>query len=174
MTLQIRRSGSDVAHGARSGSQTSVGESHAGPSPPSQHRTNTIQRPPAVDGPVNAFDSLASALDIDGCMGVALGDHTSGLTLGAVGTIEREALDAAVAAATKTLKSTFAVIERLERSSTVDDLIIDIGDRIHIACPVPVEANGPGLFLYAIFDARVTGLGLARKHLRTIADAVTV
>lgn len=123
---------------------------------------------------MNAFDALASALDIDGCMGVALGDHTSGLTLGAVGSIEREVLDAAVAASTKTLKSTLAVIERVEAGNTVDDLIIDIGDRIHIACPIPADQNGPGLFLYAIFDARVTGLGLARKHLRTIADGVTV
>jgi hypothetical protein len=123
---------------------------------------------------MNAFDALGSALDIDGCMGVALGDHNSGLTLGAVGTIERSMLDAAVAAATKTLKSTFAVIESVEPGETVDDLIVDIGDRIHIACPVPARENGPGLFLYAIFDARVTGLGLARKHLRSIADGVTV
>ena len=123
---------------------------------------------------MNAFDALESALDIDGCMGVALGDHTSGLTLGAVGSIERTMLDAAVAAATKTLKSTFSVIESVETGASVDDLIIDIGERIHIACPIPVDRNGPGLFLYAIFDARVTGLGLARKHLRTIADGVTV
>jgi hypothetical protein len=56
----------------------------------------------------------------------------------------------------------------------VDDLIVHIGERIHIACPVPTTANGPGLFLYAIFDGRVTGLGLARKHLRTVADGVVV
>lgn len=123
---------------------------------------------------MNAFDALSSALDIDGCMGVALGDHASGLTLGAVGSIERESLDAAVAAATKTLRSTFAVIESVEGGTAVDDLIIHIGDRTHIACPIPAEENGPGLFLYAIFDGRVTGLGLARKHLRTIAEGVTV
>ncbi len=123
---------------------------------------------------MNALDALAAALDIDGCMGIALGDHASGLTLGAVGGIDRPILDAAVAAATKTLRSTLAVIESIEPGQTVDDLIIDIGDRIHIACPVPAAANGPGLFLYAIFDARVTGLGLARKHLRTLADEVIV
>lgn len=123
---------------------------------------------------MNALDALAAALDIDGCMGVALGDHASGLTLGAVGGIDRPILDAAVAAATKTLRSTLAVIESIESGETVDDLIIDIGDRIHIACPLPAAVNGPGLFLYAIFDARVTGLGLARKHLRTLADGVIV
>jgi hypothetical protein len=129
---------------------------------------------PTRNQAMNAFDALGSALDIDGCMGVALGDHASGLTLGAVGNIERSHLDAAVAAATRTLRSTFAVLESVEAGKTVDDLIIDIGDRVHIACPIPELENGPGLFLYAIFDARVTGLGLARKHLRSIADGVTI
>ena len=131
-------------------------------------------RPRSNGDTLNALDALATALDIDGCMGVALGDHASGLTLGAAGAIERSMLDASVAAATKTLRSTLAVIESVEAEHTVDDLIIDIGDRIHIACPIPAAVNGPGLFLYAIFDARVTGLGLARKHLRSIADEVTV
>ena len=123
---------------------------------------------------MNALDALSAALDIDGCIGVALGDHASGLTLGAVGAIERSVLDAAVAAATKTLRGTLSVIESIEHGQSVDDLIIDIGDRIHIACPISAAVNGPGLFLYAIFDAKVTGLGLARKHLRSLADEVIV
>lgn len=127
----------------------------------------------AVEGqPVNAETALALALDINGCMSVALGDHSSGLTLAAMGGVERGALDAAVAAATKTLRSTFKVIEEMESVDLVDDLIINVGPRMHIVCPIPSAGNGPGLFLYAIFDGRVTGLGLARKHLRTIADGV--
>ena len=121
---------------------------------------------------MNADTALALALDIDGCMSVALGDHSSGLTLAAVGGVERAALDAAVAAATKTLRSTFKVIEEMESVDLVDDLIIHVGSRMHIVCPIPSPGHGPGLFLYAIFDGRVTGLGLARKHLRTIADGV--
>jgi hypothetical protein len=128
----------------------------------------------AEDTAVNAETALGVALDIDGCMSVALGDHSSGLTLAAVGTVERAALDAAVAAATKTLRSTLKVIEQMESVELIDDLIINIGPRMHIVCPIPAAGNGPGLFLYAIFDGRVTGLGLARKHLRAIADGVTL
>lgn len=118
--------------------------------------------------------ALDLAMDIDGCLGIALGDLSSGLTLGAVGKVERDMLDAAVAAATRTLRGTFKVLEEMEAVEIVDDLIINVGERMHIVCPVPAAGNGPGLFLYAIFDRRFTGLGLARKHLRSIADGVEV
>ena len=127
-----------------------------------------------VPAPMNPLEALDLCLDIDGCVGAALGDHSSGLTLGAVGGVEREMLDAAVAAATKTLRGTFKIVADMESADQVDDLIINVGDRIHIACPVPAQHNGPGLFLYAVFDSTVTGLGLARKHLRSLADGLLV
>lgn len=129
---------------------------------------------PSMPRHVPAEVALRLALDIDGCMSVALGDHSSGLTLGAVGGVERSTLDAAVAAATKTLRGTLKVLEEMEAVDTVDDLIFNIGQRIHVICPIPKHMNGPGLFLYGIFDGTVTGLGLARKHLRAIADEVLV
>jgi hypothetical protein len=128
----------------------------------------------SLPGHVPPEVALKLALDIDGCMSVALGDHSSGLTLGAIGGVERNLLDAAVAAATKTLRGTLKVLEDMESVDIVDDLIFNIGHRIHVICPIPTHVNGPGLFLYGIFDATVTGLGLARRHLRAIADEVLV
>jgi hypothetical protein len=123
---------------------------------------------------MTADQALKATLDLDGCMSVALGDHSSGLTLGAVGSVERTLLDSAVAAATRTLRGTMTVFEQMESVDQIDDLILHVGERIHIVCPVNAEGNGAGLFLYGIFDRSVTGLGLARTHLKAIADQVVL
>ena len=115
----------------------------------------------------NIEKTLKSAMEINGCVGVALADWQSGMTLGTAGS----ALNMEVAAAgnTDVVRAKMAVMSQLGIPGGIEDVLITLTTQYHIIMP-----TGSTLFMYAALDRKTGNLGLARHQMRALVDALTL
>ncbi len=113
--------------------------------------------------------SLKEAMSIEGAIGVALVDHTSGMTLGLLG--GGPDLDLAVAAAgnTDVVRAKMRTLEMLNMQEAIEDILITLDTQYHIIRPL-ASRGGRGLFLYMALSRSRANLGLARHQLRRIEE----
>ncbi|MFJ9854948.1 hypothetical protein [Streptomyces sp. NPDC101150] len=106
-------------------------------------------------------DAMAS---IEGSIGVALVDYTSGMALATLG--DNNALDLNVAAAgnTDVVRAKLRTMEMLELQGAIEDMLITLTAQYHLIRPVTGK-NGAGLFLYLVLDRKRANLALARRRL---------
>lgn len=105
--------------------------------------------------------------EIDGCLGVALVDHESGMALGTEG--NRLDLDVACAGNMEVVRSQIRTMEALDLNDTIEDILITLDEQYHIIRPV-----GSSLFLYVAFDRKSGNLAMARHKLATVAKGLKV
>ena len=111
--------------------------------------------------------ALKEAMSIDGALGVALVDYTSGMTLGVAGGSAE--LDLAVAAAgnTDVVKAKMRTLEMLKLPDQIEDILISLESQYHLIRPL-ASRGGAGLFLYLALSRSRANLAMARHQLRRI------
>ena len=122
---------------------------------------------------VDMDTALKEAMQIDGAIGVALVDHTSGMALGTLGSSKELDLSVAAAGNTEVVRAKMRTIEMLKIKDDIEDILITLGSQYHLIRPL-TGRGGQGLFLYvALLKSRAT-LAMARHQLRRIEEDLTV
>jgi hypothetical protein len=117
--------------------------------------------------------ALKDAMTIDGAIGVALVDHTSGMALGVVGGTRDFDLNVAAAGNTDVVRAKLRAMELLGISEQIEDILITLENQYHLIRPLQAR-SGHGLFLYLALDRSRANLALARHHLRRIENLLDI
>jgi hypothetical protein len=112
----------------------------------------------------NVQESLDRELAIDGAVGAALIDYTSGGCLGVRGGRELD-MELAGAAATEVIRSKKRTLSNLGLETAVDEIIVTLGGQYHL---IQSFDQHDDIFSYLILDKEDGSLPLARTHLRAI------
>ncbi|GIG86823.1 hypothetical protein [Plantactinospora endophytica] len=115
--------------------------------------------------------ALKGAMSIDGAIGVALVDYTSGMTLGVAGGTAELDLTVAAAGNTEVVRAKMRTMEMLKLNDTIEDILITLGGQYHIIRPLRSK-TGMGLFLYLMLSKSRSNLALARHQLRGIEETL--
>ncbi|NXY97032.1 hypothetical protein HYE82_22140 [Streptomyces sp. BR123] len=116
----------------------------------------------------NVEVSLKEAMtSIDGVLGVALVDYSSGMALGTLGGSKDLDLGVAAAGNTDVIRAKVRAMEMLGLQDEIEDLLITLGNQYHLI-RVLKSRSGSGLFLYLVLDKGRSNLAMARHQLRRI------
>lgn len=118
----------------------------------------------------NVQDSLDAAMALDGAIGAALADHSSGMCLGTAGGSQSFDLEVAAAGNAEVVRSKLRVMESLALKDEIEDILISLGSEYHVILLIP----GGTLFFYMALKRDRANLALARHKLQTIAKALEV
>jgi hypothetical protein len=121
----------------------------------------------------NTEIALKEAMMIEGALGVALVDVTSGMALGTMGGSGE--LDLAVAAAGNTdlVRAKLRVMEMLGLSGGIEDILTTLTTQYHLVRPLTGH-SGAGLFLYLVLDRKRANLAMARRQLQQVETGLDV
>jgi hypothetical protein len=110
---------------------------------------------------------------IEGAVGAAVVDYTSGMALGTLG--GGKGLDLTVAAAgnTDVIRAKVRTMELLGLKSQIEDILITLGAQYHLIRLV-TGRDGNGLFLYLVMDKARSNLAMARHQLKRIEGQLEV
>ncbi|MGW6688735.1 hypothetical protein [Streptomyces sp. NPDC054961] len=108
---------------------------------------------------------------IEGTLGAAIVDYTSGMALGTLG--GGKDLDLAVAAAgnTDVIRAKVRTMEMLGLKDEIEDVLITLGGQYHLIRLLRGRGNS-GLFLYVVLDKAKSNLAMARHQLKRIESAL--
>jgi hypothetical protein len=115
--------------------------------------------------------ALKDAMQIDGAIGVALVDHSSGMALGTVGGGKDLDLTVAAAGNTDVVRAKLRAMEMLNISEKLEDILITLGSQYHLIRPL-TSRSGKGLFLYLALNRDRANLAMARHRLRVIEQTL--
>jgi hypothetical protein len=110
---------------------------------------------------------LKEAMSIEGAIGVALVDYTSGMTLGVMGGGPDLDLGVASAGNTDVMRAKMRTLEMLKLPDAIEDILITLDSQYHLLRPL-TSREGRGLFIYLALSRSRANLGLARHQLRRI------
>lgn len=121
----------------------------------------------------NTEAALKEAMTIEGTIGVALVDYTSGMALGTAG--GNKQLDLAVAAAgnTDVVRAKVRTMEHLGLNDEIEDILITLSSQYHLIRLLKGRGTN-GLFLYLALDKDRANLGMARHQLKRIEAELDV
>jgi hypothetical protein len=111
--------------------------------------------------------SLKDAMTIEGAIGVAVVDYTSGMTLGVMGGGADLDLTVAAAGNTDVVRAKMRTLELLKLPDGIEDILITLDTQYHLIRPIS-SREGRGLFLYLALARNRANLGLARHQLRRV------
>ena len=117
--------------------------------------------------------ALKDTMQIDGAMGAALVDHTSGMALGTVGGSKDLDLTVAAAGNTDVVRAKLRAMEMLNLTQKVEDILITLDTQYHLIRPLN-SRSGKGLFLYLVLNKDRANLAMARHQLRAIERTLDV
>ena len=117
--------------------------------------------------------ALKEIMEIDGCIGVALVDHTSGMALGTVGGGKDLDLTVAAAGNTDVVRAKMRTMEMLNLGDAIEDILITLRHQYHVIRPVQ-SRSGKGLFLYLSLDRQRANLAMARHQLGRVESDLEV
>jgi hypothetical protein len=115
--------------------------------------------------------ALKNAMSIDGAIGVALVDYSSGMTLGVAGGTGEIDLTVAAAGNTDVVRAKMRTLEMLKIEDEIEDILITLGSQYHLIRPL-TGRTGKGLFLYLMVSKSRANLAMARHQLRTIEESL--
>ena len=113
--------------------------------------------------------ALKDAMQIDGALGVALVDYTSGMALGTAGGGRDFDMSVAAAGNTDVVRAKLRTIELLGLQDKIEDVLITLDNQYHLIRPI-TSRSGQGLFLYLALAKGRANLALARRQLRLIEE----
>ncbi|MEV6343783.1 hypothetical protein [Actinoplanes sp. NPDC051851] len=112
--------------------------------------------------------SLKEAMAIEGAIGVALCDHTSGLTLGVSGGDHTMDMTVAAAGNTDLVRAKMRTMQMLGLGDGIEDILITLDSQYHLIRLLRTRGSGDTMFLYLALHKNRANLGLARHKLRQI------
>jgi Domain of unknown function (DUF4388) len=118
----------------------------------------------------NVNEILAQCMQIDGAVGVALADYSSGMALGMLGGGGLN-LEVAAAGNTDVVRSKLRVMKELGLKDSIDDILITLGTQYHLIRLLPKAQN---LFVYIALDRTKSNLAMARHKLASITDSIAL
>ncbi|MEU4998406.1 hypothetical protein [Streptomyces sp. NPDC021622] len=110
---------------------------------------------------------------IEGVIGVALVDYTSGMALGTLGGSKDLDLTVAAAGNTDVVRAKLRAMELLGLKDEIEDILITLGSQYHLIRPIKGRNNN-GLFLYVALDKARSNLAMARHQLKRIESGLDV
>lgn len=113
--------------------------------------------------------ALKDAMQIDGALGAALVDYTSGMALGTAGGGRDFDMSVAAAGNTDVVRAKLRTIELLGLQDKIEDMLITLDNQYHLIRPI-TSRSGAGLFLYLALAKSRANLALARRQLRLIEE----
>jgi hypothetical protein len=142
------------------------------PVPPSSKPTAQTA-PVRKDYTVSNIETiLKEAMQIDGAIGVALVDYTSGMTLGQSGggTLN---LDVAAAGNTEVVRAKLRTMEALGLHDGIEDILITLSTQYHLIRLLN-DRSGLGLFLYLALNKNKANLAMARHKLGLLERQIEI
>jgi hypothetical protein len=121
----------------------------------------------------NIETSLKEAMTIEGAIGVALVDYTSGLTLGVMGGGTMD-MNVAAAGNTDVVRAKVRTLEMLGLDDTIEDILITLDTQYHLIRLIQGRPGADALFLYLSLSKNRANLGLARHQLRKIESELEI
>ncbi|GED89493.1 hypothetical protein ACIQMV_21855 [Streptomyces sp. NPDC091412] len=110
---------------------------------------------------------------VEGALGAAVVDYTSGMALGTLGGGKDLDLTIAAAGNTDVIRAKVRTMEQLGLKSQIQDVLITLGDQYHLIRLV-TGRNGNGLFLYLVLDKSRSNLAMARHQLKRVEEQLEV
>ncbi len=110
---------------------------------------------------------------IEGALGAALVDYTSGMALGTLGGGKDLDLTVAAAGNTDMIRAKTRTMEHLGLKGEIEDMLITLGHQYHLLRPLKGR-SGNGLFLYLVLDRAKSNLAMARHQLKRIEAELEV
>ncbi|MGW3666698.1 hypothetical protein [Streptomyces sp. NPDC005141] len=110
---------------------------------------------------------------IEGAMGAALVDYTSGMALGTLGGGKELDLNVAAAGNTDVIRAKVRTMEHLGLKSKIEDVLITLESQYHVIRPLK-SRSGNGLFLYLVLNKATSNLAMARHQLARIEAELEV
>ncbi|MET9378432.1 hypothetical protein ACFYV5_27190 [Streptomyces sp. NPDC003035] len=121
----------------------------------------------------NTETSLKEAAAIEGAIGAALVDYTSGMALGTIGGSKELDLNVAAAGNTDVVRAKVRAMEMLGLNDEIEDILITLGGQYHLIRLLKGRTSN-GLFLYLALDKERANLAMARHHLKRIEAELDV
>ncbi|MEZ0093218.1 hypothetical protein [Streptacidiphilus sp. EB129] len=122
----------------------------------------------------NMETALKEAMGIEGAVGVALVDYSSGLALGTLGTTKELDLNVAAAGNTDVVRAKMRTMEMLNlHNETIEDILISLTTQYHLIRPL-TRHGSKGIFLYLALDRQRANLALARHRCRQIEEHLEI
>ncbi|WP_351227857.1 hypothetical protein [Streptomyces sp. NPDC002133] len=122
----------------------------------------------------NTETALKEAMtSIEGVIGVALVDYTSGMALGTLGGGKQLDLSVAAAGNTDVVRSKLRAMEMLGIQDQIEDILISLSTQYHLIRLLKAR-GGNGLFLYLALDTKRANLAMARHQLKKIEAELEV
>ncbi|EXU62180.1 hypothetical protein Z951_42990 [Streptomyces sp. PRh5] len=116
----------------------------------------------------NTQTALKEAMtSIEGALGAALVDYSSGMALGTVGGGKDLDLTVAAAGNTDVVRAKVRTMEQLGLQDGIEDILITLGSQYHLI-RLLTGRDSQGLFLYLALDKKRANLAMARHQLRKI------
>ncbi|MFF2638445.1 hypothetical protein ACFVUB_01225 [Streptomyces niveus] len=114
-----------------------------------------------------------AATTIEGAIGAALVDYSSGMALGTVGGGKDMDLTVAAAGNTDVVRAKVRTMEMLGLKDEIEDILITLGGQYHLIRLLKGRGNN-GLFLYLALDKQRANLAMARHQLKKIENELEV
>ncbi|MGW0468404.1 hypothetical protein ACWDX6_24550 [Streptomyces sp. NPDC003027] len=121
----------------------------------------------------NTETALKEAAAIDGAIGAALVDYTSGMALGTIGGGKGLDLNVAAAGNTDVVRAKVRAMEMLGLDDEIEDILITLGGQYHLIRLLKGR-GAAGLFLYLALDKERANLAMARHRLKGIEAELDV
>lgn len=120
----------------------------------------------------NYNEGLKQIMEIEGSIGVALVDYTSGMMLASVGggTLD---LEVAAAGNTEVVRAKLATMARLGLDEQIEDILITLGTQYHLI-RLLAGKSGEGLFLYLALSKSKANLAMARRQLASVEQTLVI
>ena len=113
--------------------------------------------------------AMADCLGIEGALGAALVDQSSGMTLATGGDPPAVDLHVAAAGNSSVVQAKLRTMEALGLDDEIEDILISLGKQYHLIRPL---RSRPGVFFYLIIDRSRANLAMARMALAAIEEGV--
>lgn len=119
-------------------------------------------------GMANVEVSLKETMtSIEGALGAALVDYTTGMALGTLGGGKDLDLTVAAAGNTDVIRAKVRTMEHLGMKDDIEDVLITLGSQYHLIRLLKGR-GGNGLFLYVVLEKAKANLAMARHQLKRI------